>query len=357
MNLPNNAVGLCAGRHDIPVGKYIFTEVNDVLDFHALNRTAGAFIKANCNIRLEYGAGISQTTLSDTIDGKNLVLFVRFGCLGQVMHLYVESSGVNVSVQKPAVCLEPVKHHRLRKSVEPSVCPDRHGDLGANEAPAKTSVSFGQAFLFLENTKVKLKLSSVGIHKVVDMNNVSVFVHMLPPLEVKLLRNVLAVITVVVPQGQGHTVKCTGIHDGGGTLGQTGNNDVQLVSLVALHVNVGVSSGDGDFEMWRDYSDAKESYDSFAIAGYPDPQLYKVLNCDAEPAKENDWIPVSSGELPEEYKTVHVTFLGYNDNAPYCDMCAYRIGKNWFWAYNEESICVKITAWKPICEPYKEESK
>ena len=116
-------------------------------------------------------------------------------------------------------------------------------------------------------------------------------------------------------------------------------------------------SGDGDFEMWRDYSDAKESYDSFAIAGYPDPQLYKVLNCDAEPAKENDWIPVSSGELPEEYKTVHVTFLGYSDNAPYCDMCAYRIGKNWFWAYNEEPICVKITAWKPIGEPYKEENK
>ena len=65
MNLPNNAVGLCAGRHDIPVGKYIFTEVNDVLDFHALNRTARAFIKANCNIRLEYGAGIGQTTYVD----------------------------------------------------------------------------------------------------------------------------------------------------------------------------------------------------------------------------------------------------------------------------------------------------
>ena len=65
MNLPENAVGLCAGRHNIPVEKYIFSEVNNVLDFSTLNRTAEAFIKENCNIRLESGTGINQTTYVD----------------------------------------------------------------------------------------------------------------------------------------------------------------------------------------------------------------------------------------------------------------------------------------------------
>ena len=62
MNLPENAVGLVAGRHDIPVEKYIFSEVNDVMDFTALNATAEAFIKANCDIRTEYNICVNQTT-------------------------------------------------------------------------------------------------------------------------------------------------------------------------------------------------------------------------------------------------------------------------------------------------------
>ena len=63
--LPKGTVGLCAGRHDIPVEKYIFSEVNDVLDFATLNATAEAFIKANCSIRIECGVGINQIDYTD----------------------------------------------------------------------------------------------------------------------------------------------------------------------------------------------------------------------------------------------------------------------------------------------------
>jgi hypothetical protein len=50
-NIPKSAVGLCAGRHNIPVEKYIFSEVSDVMDFKALYDTADAFIHDNCNLR------------------------------------------------------------------------------------------------------------------------------------------------------------------------------------------------------------------------------------------------------------------------------------------------------------------
>lgn len=33
--------------------------------------------------------------------------------------------------------------------------------------------------------------------------------------------------------------------------------------------------------------------------------------------KEN-WIPVSSGLFPNEMEDVQITFIGWNDNEPYC---------------------------------------
>ena len=62
---PANAVGLCAGRHDIPVEKYIFTDVHDVLDFSALNHTAELFVRENCDVRIEYGTGPAQVDGTD----------------------------------------------------------------------------------------------------------------------------------------------------------------------------------------------------------------------------------------------------------------------------------------------------
>lgn len=65
MNMPKNTVGLCAGRHDIPVEKYIFSDVQNVLDFTALNATAEAFVKENCDVRITVGVGVSQIDYTD----------------------------------------------------------------------------------------------------------------------------------------------------------------------------------------------------------------------------------------------------------------------------------------------------
>jgi hypothetical protein len=62
MNLPSSAVGLCAGRHNIPVTRYIFNEVPDVMDFKALNRIAEQFVLDNCNPHVTWGTGGPATT-------------------------------------------------------------------------------------------------------------------------------------------------------------------------------------------------------------------------------------------------------------------------------------------------------
>lgn len=69
--------------------------------------------------------------------------------------------------------------------------------------------------------------------------------------------------------------------------------------------------------------------------------------------KENNWIPVSSGVLPEEYVDVQVTYIGYEDHIPYCDEFAYISKGKWYWSSDCTESKVQITAWKPNCEPYK----
>ena len=46
--------------------------------------------------------------------------------------------------------------------------------------------------------------------------------------------------------------------------------------------------------------------------------------------KENPaWIPVSTGNFPKDEEKVLVTYLGYDDNKPYCDEFAYRYNGEW----------------------------
>lgn len=53
-----NTVGLCAGRHEIPgVEKYIFTNVENVLNFTELNRIAEKFVVENCHPDATFGVG------------------------------------------------------------------------------------------------------------------------------------------------------------------------------------------------------------------------------------------------------------------------------------------------------------
>lgn len=64
-NIPANAVGLCAGRHPLPVQEYIYGEVLDVLDFEALRDIADRFVQEHCNVRTTFGVGIAQTDYTD----------------------------------------------------------------------------------------------------------------------------------------------------------------------------------------------------------------------------------------------------------------------------------------------------
>lgn len=66
----------------------------------------------------------------------------------------------------------------------------------------------------------------------------------------------------------------------------------------------------------------------------------------------NEWIPVESGKFPKEREQVQVTYLGYNDGKPYCDMFASYHKGTWFWTYSEEEVLVKITAWRQNNDAY-----
>ena len=71
-------------------------------------------------------------------------------------------------------------------------------------------------------------------------------------------------------------------------------------------------------------------------------------------AKADDWIPVSSNKYPDDGKDVHVTFLDYDEGTPNCSAIAYRFQNRWYWTIDDDPVHVTITAWKPLCEPYKE---
>ena len=69
--------------------------------------------------------------------------------------------------------------------------------------------------------------------------------------------------------------------------------------------------------------------------------------------KTRDWIPVSSGNLPDEGKSVQVTYIGYYDKEPYCDEFAYIENGKWHWKDDGEIPKVKITAWRYNETPYQ----
>lgn len=108
--------------------------------------------------------------------------------------------------------------------------------------------------------------------------------------------------------------------------------------------------------MFNDFNEANDAYQSLLIAGYPNPHMYKAVDCgdkEPKPAKETDWIPVSSGEFPEDFKSVQVTYLDSNCATPYCDGMAFRMDNRWYWVGDERLVSYVITAWKPVGEPYK----
>lgn len=58
---------------------------------------------------------------------------------------------------------------------------------------------------------------------------------------------------------------------------------------------------------------------------------------------------------------VQVSFIDYNTGKRRCDGIAYLYNGLWYWQDFDpeygEPICVEITAWRPLGEPYMEEQK
>lgn len=100
-NLPVDAVGLCAGRHDIPVTEYIFDKVEDVTDFKTLSQQAFRFVQKSCNLRTTWGAGVNQTDYTDVqiVRGDHLDVVVTglTACTTAVMYACA-CNGVNLTL-------------------------------------------------------------------------------------------------------------------------------------------------------------------------------------------------------------------------------------------------------------------
>jgi len=65
-----------------------------------------------------------------------------------------------------------------------------------------------------------------------------------------------------------------------------------------------------------------------------------------EENKMSNWIPVSSGLFPDDKVEVQVTYIGTNDQKPYCSAFAHRDNGEWHWTEDESDVRVTITAWK-----------
>lgn len=58
-------VGLVRGRHDMPVEGYIFDEIENPLDFDALDKRVSEWISSHIDIGSYYGSGINQVDYAD----------------------------------------------------------------------------------------------------------------------------------------------------------------------------------------------------------------------------------------------------------------------------------------------------
>lgn len=72
-------VGLCAGRHQMPVQEYIFPEPISVFDPEAINYHAAEWVENHCGLHRRWGIGLNQADNDDVLvfSGEvELVLYV-----------------------------------------------------------------------------------------------------------------------------------------------------------------------------------------------------------------------------------------------------------------------------------------
>jgi hypothetical protein len=68
--IPENAVvvGLCAGRHDMPVSDFIFPQVVDPTDFRAMSRTVDAFLDTRVGSHISHRPRYNAVSIDDNDD-------------------------------------------------------------------------------------------------------------------------------------------------------------------------------------------------------------------------------------------------------------------------------------------------
>lgn len=71
-----HVVGLCAGRHDLPVSEFIYSDVPDVLDFDGIQRVADAYVAKTCKPHSVYGCAVNSWDDTSIIIGDDLHVVV-----------------------------------------------------------------------------------------------------------------------------------------------------------------------------------------------------------------------------------------------------------------------------------------
>ncbi len=118
------------------------------------------------------------------------------------------------------------------------------------------------------------------------------------------------------------------------------NNDEYFCDITACRKN----------GIWCDADDGIKL--NVKITAWRCCEPYKVDDIIKANETETDWIPVSDGNYPDHYMNVQVTYLSHPNRDPKCDAIAYWNGARWSW-YDGAEPTVEITAWRPICDPYK----
>lgn len=80
--------------------------------------------------------------------------------------------------------------------------------------------------------------------------------------------------------------------------------------------------------------------------------FFRALSAVKRQPRAGEWIPVEEG-LPNIYKNVQITYLSYYDDTPCDDGVAYIDDCGvWHWEFDDSSVSVAITAWRPLPKPY-----
>ena len=89
--------GLCSGRHDIPVEKYLFDTISDPTDFDSMYKQAVAAIPADCTELAVYVTGLTAAMLAVVRACNDLNISLVAYHYDRDNGVYVEQTVINTS--------------------------------------------------------------------------------------------------------------------------------------------------------------------------------------------------------------------------------------------------------------------